>query len=81
MTYKVIRDVIADCEIDDFARYAADYSESWAREQFARLNRVFTIELAEAPNTWNHFYIPRRAVPRVPVSRREAYGLLDRLQR
>ena len=57
MTYKVIRDVMADCEIDDFARYAADYSESWAREQFARLNRVFTVELSEAPNTWNHFYI------------------------
>jgi len=27
MTYKVVKDVIADAEIDDFARYAADYSE------------------------------------------------------
>ena len=57
MTYKVVRDVTADGEIDDFARYAADYSETWAHEQFARLNRVFTVELAESPNTWNHFYI------------------------
>ena len=38
-------------------RYAADYSEDYAREQFARLNSVFAVELAERPNTWNYFYI------------------------
>ncbi len=57
MTYKVVTDVFADREIDDFGRYAADYSEDWAREQFARLNRVFTVDLAEARNTWAHFYV------------------------
>jgi hypothetical protein len=37
MTYKVIRDVRADADIEDFARYAADYSDDFAREQCARL--------------------------------------------
>ena len=57
MTYKVVTDVLADREIDDFARYAAAYSEDWAREQFARLNRIFAVDLAEAPNTWAYFYV------------------------
>ncbi len=57
MTFKVVRDVVADGEINDFGRYAADYSEDYAREQFARLNSVFAVELAERPNTWNYFYI------------------------
>jgi mRNA-degrading endonuclease RelE of RelBE toxin-antitoxin system len=57
VTYKVVIDALADREIDDFGRYAADYSEDWAREQFARLNRVFAVDLAEAPNTWAHFYV------------------------
>jgi mRNA-degrading endonuclease RelE of RelBE toxin-antitoxin system len=57
MTYKVIRDPVADAEIDDFGRYAADYSESFARKQFARLNRFFTVEIAESPKTWSYFYI------------------------
>ena len=30
MTYKVIRDVVADAEIQEFGRYAADYSEDFA---------------------------------------------------
>jgi hypothetical protein len=57
MIYKVIRDPVADAEIDDFGRYAADYSESFARKQFARLNRFFTVEIAESPKIWSYFYI------------------------
>ena len=57
MTYKVIKDIRAETEIEEFARYAADYSDDWAREQFARLNYVFTVTLAESPITWNEFYV------------------------
>ena len=57
MTYKVIRDVVADAEIQEFGRYAADYSEDFAREQFTRLNHVFNVDLADSPNTWSAFYI------------------------
>ena len=81
VTYKVVRDVVADREINDFGRYAADYSEVLAREQFARLNRVFTVDLAEGPNTWAYIYItgaPYRAYL-FRVGRRTE--ILDRLQR
>ena len=57
MSYKVIKDIRAESEIEEFARYAADYSDDWAREQFARLNYVFTVTLAESPITWNEFYV------------------------
>jgi hypothetical protein len=57
MTFRIVRGALADAEIDDFGRYAADYSEEFAREQFTRLNRIFAIDLAEAPNTWGYFYI------------------------
>ncbi len=57
MTFRVVRDRIAQREIDDFARYAADYSDDFAREQFVRLNRIFTVDLGETPNAWNYFYI------------------------
>jgi mRNA-degrading endonuclease RelE of RelBE toxin-antitoxin system len=57
MNFKVIRDPVAQDEIDDFARSAEDYSEDFAREQFARLNHIFTVDLSETPNTWNHFHV------------------------
>ena len=57
MSYRVIKDIRAESEIEEFARYAADYSDDWAREQFARLNYVFTVTLAESPITWNEFYV------------------------
>ena len=79
MTYKVIKDLVADAEIDDFGRYAADYSESFARKQFARLNRFLTAEIAESPKTWSCFYITGAPLSRLPVSRRSANELLDRL--
>ena len=78
MTYKVIRDVVADSEIEEFGRYAADYSEDFAREQFTSLNRIFTVELAESPNTWNYFYVtgaPYRAYL-FRVGRRTSYWIV-----
>ena len=47
MTFRVVRGALADAEIDDFGRYATDYSEDFAREQFARLNRIFAVDLAQ----------------------------------
>jgi mRNA-degrading endonuclease RelE of RelBE toxin-antitoxin system len=78
MTYKVITGLAADGEIGDFGHYAADYSEDWAREQFARLNRVLTVDLAEAPNTWAYFYVtgaPYRAYL-FRVGRRTSYWIV-----
>ena len=78
MTFKVFRDTIADAEIDDFGRYAADYSEEFAREQFVRLERIFSVDLAESPNTWNYFYItgaPYRAYL-FRVGRRTSYWII-----
>jgi len=42
MTYRVLMASIAQDEIDRFAIYAAEYSDDFAREQFARLNRVLS---------------------------------------
>jgi len=78
MTYKVVRDVRADADIEEFARYAADYSDDFAREQFTRLNHIFSVDLAESPNTWNYFYIhgaPYRAYL-FRVGRRTSYWIV-----
>ena len=57
MTYRVVKDPAAQAEIESFGAYAAGYSEDFAREQFTRLNRILTVELAQAPYTWGHFFI------------------------
>jgi hypothetical protein len=57
MTFRVVRAQRAQTELARFAEYAADYSDDWAREQFARLERVFSRELAEAPQQWSYFYL------------------------
>jgi hypothetical protein len=57
MTYVVIRDHQADDEIAAFGRYAADYSDRFAREQFARLERVFSFDLAQSPHVSSYFYL------------------------
>jgi hypothetical protein len=78
MIYRVIRDVRADADIEEFARYAADYSDDFAREQFTRLNHIFSVDLAESPNTWNYFYIhgaPYRAYL-FRVGRRTSYWIV-----
>ena len=78
MTFRVVRGALADAEIDDFGRYAADYSDDFAREQFARLNHIFAVDLAEAPNTWGYFYItgaPYRAYL-FRVGRRTSYWII-----
>ena len=78
MTFRVVRGAVAESEIDEFARYAADYSEDFARSQFARLNRIFAVDLAEAPNTWGNFYVtgaPYRAYL-FRVGRRTSYWIV-----
>ena len=45
MTYRVFIDPVAQNEIDGFGDYATAYSEKFAREQFAHLNRVARCEL------------------------------------
>jgi len=78
MIYRVIRDVRAEADIEEFARYAADYSHDFAREQFTRLNHIFSVDLAESPNTWNYFYIhgaPYRAYL-FRVGRRTSYWIV-----
>ena len=57
MTFVVIIDVQAQNEIAAFGRYAADYSERFAREQFTRLNRVFTVNLAQSPYLSSYFHL------------------------
>jgi plasmid stabilization system protein ParE len=55
MTYRLRITRFAQRHIDDFARYLRDYSESFAREQIERLDRVLSVNIAEAPHTWSHF--------------------------
>ena len=57
MTYRILTAPIAQNEIEQFAAYAVDYSDDFAREQFARLNHILSVEIAESPNTWGYFYI------------------------
>ena len=49
MTFRIRIDRVAQQEIDEFAVYAAEYSETWAVEQFARLSHIFSVDLAETP--------------------------------
>lgn len=57
MTYRILTAPIARNEIEQFAAYAVEYSDDFAREQFARLNHILSVEIAESPNTWGYFYI------------------------
>jgi mRNA-degrading endonuclease RelE of RelBE toxin-antitoxin system len=64
MTYRVFRSRSFDRDVDDFARYATEYSEPFAREQFVRLEKVLSIDLVQSPNTWSYFFVtgaPNRA--------------------
>lgn len=44
-------------EMDAFAACAAGYSDAFATEQNFRLNNVPAVTPAEAPHTWEHFYV------------------------
>lgn len=41
----------------DFAAYAADYSDGFARETFDRLNHVLSVVIADAPHMWSYFFV------------------------
>ena len=78
MTFVVIRAPLAQIEIAAFGRYAADYSERFAREQFARLDRVFSVDLAQSPYVSGYFYLtgaPYRAYF-FRVGRRTGYWIV-----
>ena len=49
MKFRVRIDQLAQREIDDFAVYTSAYTEEFAFEQFARLNDIFSHDLAEHP--------------------------------
>lgn len=57
MSYGVVVAPRARAEMAAFAAYAADYSDAFALEQFERLNRILSVELAEAPMMWGYFYV------------------------
>lgn len=78
MTYSVVRSERFERDVDEFAAYAADYSEEFARRQFERLNRVFTEFLAESPGASAMFYAtgaPYRGYL-FRVGRRTAYWII-----
>ena len=57
MTFRVAKTRRAETDLANFAAYANNFSEAFARETFERLDRVLSIHLAEAPHTWNYFYV------------------------
>lgn len=78
MTFRIRIDRVAQAEIDQFAGYAAKYDDAWASEQFARLNHVFSVELAEAPLRRSFFMLtgaPHRAYL-FQVGRRTHYWII-----
>jgi len=78
VSFTVVSDAVVQQDIAAFGRYAADYSEEFAREQFTRLNRIFSVELAQSPNVWGYFYItgaPYRAYL-FRVGRRTSYWIV-----
>ena len=78
MTFKVIRDLIADAEIEAIGRYAAQYSQEFALRQFERIEKIFSVDLPQSPNTWSYFYAtgaPFRAYL-FRVGRRTSYWIV-----
>jgi plasmid stabilization system protein ParE len=55
MTFRVIVAPRAQRHIDEFAAYLGAYSEEFAVEQIARLDRIVSTNLSESPLTWNYF--------------------------
>lgn len=55
MTFRLRIAPVAQTQIDAFAGWLRDYSETFAMEQIDRLNRILSIHLANAPLTWAYF--------------------------
>lgn len=55
MVYRLRIAKLAQRQIDEFAVYLSDYSESFAIEQIDRLNRILSVNIGEAPSTWSYF--------------------------
>ena len=75
MTYRVRLSSSAQIDLQGFAEYAAGYSDEFATQQFIRLNRILSVDLAEAPNMWSQFFVtgaPYRAFL-FKVGRRTSY--------
>jgi plasmid stabilization system protein ParE len=55
MSYRLRVTSFAQRHFDEFAGYLSEYSETFAREQIDRLDRVLSVNIAEAPHTWSYF--------------------------
>ena|SRR6266702_2698808 len=55
MTFRIVIDPIAQEQIDQLAVYLRGYSEDFATEQIARLDRILHFNLRESPLTWTFF--------------------------
>jgi hypothetical protein len=78
MAFRVRIDPVALRQIDQFAVYLRDYSEEFAIEQIARLDRILSLNLAQSPLTWGYFPLtgaPYRAYL-FSVGRRTQYWII-----
>jgi mRNA-degrading endonuclease RelE of RelBE toxin-antitoxin system len=78
MTFSVRISALAHRRIDEFADYLRAYSEDFAVEQRDRLDRIFSVNLAESPLTWAYFPLtgaPYRAYL-FRVGRRTQYWII-----
>lgn len=57
MSYSVRIDALALRDIDQFATYLDDYSETFALEQIERIDAVFRNALSQSPTTWSYFFV------------------------
>jgi hypothetical protein len=55
MTFRLRIAPVAQTQIDAFAAWLRDYSETFAVEQIDRLDRILSMHLADAPLTWAYF--------------------------
>ena len=81
MKFTIVRSRRFTRDIEDFTQYASAYSEAFFLDQFARLNKVLTVDLADKPGTWNYFFLtgaPYRAYL-FRVGRRTSYWIVYRI--
>src|SRR5262245_23887612 len=81
MSFTVVRARRFNRDLEDFTRYTSAYSDAFSREQFERLNRILTVDLAEKPKTWSYFFItgaPYRAYL-FRVGRRTSYWVVYKI--